>query len=141
MPRAGGDYTFVSRALHPALGFANNLAFTVLALTAFWGIGGTVYQGMTFGLSAYFDMMGRMTANPSLTALSAQMIAGPLGFALATIFVLIVISLNMTSRHITSLFIKIVFVVSMLNYVPPYVGFLTTSHQQYVTMFNDFTRE
>lgn len=138
MPRAGGTYTFVSR-VHPALGFATNFAWVIINLVFFWGVGGSVYIGMTFGLSSYLDMIGRITANPSLTALGPQMTSGFPSFILATIFLVICVGVCMLPQRLTSLTLKILFAVSMLNFIAPYIGFFTTSHAQYVTLFNDFT--
>src|SRR3989442_1127706 len=51
MPRSGGDYVFISRTLHPAIGFAANFSFA--AWNAIW-IG--VYSNWvaTVGLSGLF---------------------------------------------------------------------------------------
>ncbi len=137
MPRAGGDYTYVSRTISPAWGFANNFAFTMVGVIGFWGIAITVWIGMTFGLSSWLDIVGKMLANPSMAWWGGQM-SGPVAFILGAVFVLIVIGINMVSRRVTSLLLKMVFVVSILTYIAPYVGFLTTSHEQYVVLFNDF---
>jgi basic amino acid/polyamine antiporter, APA family len=55
MPRSGGDYVFISRTLHPALGFAANFSF--VGWNAIW-IG--VYSNWvaTVGLSGLFASLG-----------------------------------------------------------------------------------
>lgn len=138
MPRAGGDYTYVSRTLSPAWGFANNFAFTMVGVIGFWGIAITVWIGMTFGLTSWFDIVGKMIGSPSLSWWSGQM-TGPIGFVVGTILVLVVIGVNMISKRTVSTLLKVVFVISMLTYVAPVLGFATTSHEQYVRLFNDFS--
>lgn len=64
---------------------------------------------------------------------------GPIGFVVGTILVLVVIGVNMISKRTVSTLLKVVFVISMLTYVAPVLGFATTSHEQYVRLFNDFS--
>src|SRR5438309_1882706 len=51
MPRSGGDYVFISRTLHPAIGFAANFSF--VAWNAIW-IGVYANWVATVGLSGLF---------------------------------------------------------------------------------------
>src|SRR5438094_154162 len=82
VPRSGGDYTWVSRSLHPALGLASNLGFCFWA-TFFIGIY-AVYLGF-YGIgpvlrfifqSAYFGGEIKQGARNTLLAIpGAQVIA------------------------------------------------------------------
>lgn len=55
MPRSGGDYVFVSRCLHPSLGFASS--WTWVIMNVIWcGILGTWV--VTWGLRDLFGMLG-----------------------------------------------------------------------------------
>ena len=63
VPRSGGDYTWISRALHPAIAFASNLSFSFWA-TFFIGIY-AVYLGF-YGLGPFLRVLAAYTKNPDL---------------------------------------------------------------------------
>jgi APA family basic amino acid/polyamine antiporter len=67
VPRSGGDYTWVSRALHPSLGFASNLAFSFWA-TFFIGIY-AVYLGF-YGAGPVLRVLAVYTGNSGILGLS-----------------------------------------------------------------------
>jgi amino acid transporter len=71
MPRAGGDYIYVSRSLHPALGFMSN--FSMAAWTTYWNGWAFFYFG-NMGLYVLFGVWGVMTQNQGLMGLSQLML-------------------------------------------------------------------
>lgn len=82
MPRSGGDYVFISRTLHPALGFAANFSF--VGWNAVW-IG--VYSNWvaTVGLSGLFASLG-LTGGASFWSGLASAVSGHwAAFIIATI--------------------------------------------------------
>ena len=68
MPRAGGDYVFVSRTLHPALGFL--LAFTFIVWVLFY-TGAFVNWIFTLALGPSLSIIGSLEGNASLVSLSS----------------------------------------------------------------------
>lgn len=88
-PRSGGEYVFLSRAIHPAVGFIASLSF------AFWEV---FYAGIVsaflsiFGLSPLFATLGLQTHNGGLSAAGAWF-GGPTGTFVTGAVVIIGISL------------------------------------------------
>lgn len=87
MPRSGGDYVFVSRALHPSLGFMSNWMWVV------WNVVWCAVLGtwvVTWGLRDLIGMLGVLSSNASLLSLAADLTnpANPVTFTI-TAFVVI----------------------------------------------------
>jgi len=66
MPRSGGDYVFISRVIHPALGVASTLSYTIW--TIFFG-GVFTNWAMTVGAATVFQVTGSILNSPTLLAL------------------------------------------------------------------------
>jgi amino acid transporter len=74
MPRSGGDYVIISRALHPFLGFLSSWNWFVWL--AFWlAFGGYTFSSVA--LSTMFLTLGLVTGNSSLV-LIGEMLAEPI---------------------------------------------------------------
>ena len=66
VPRSGGDYAWVTRTLHPAVGFATSWALMI----GVWLYGNIVlnsYALSSFFLSSQFGVLGALTGNTMLT--------------------------------------------------------------------------
>src|SRR5688572_10615789 len=61
MPATGGDYVFVSRTLHPALGFLANWGFTACQL---YGLAINLGWIVTVGLAPALQALGMVTDSP-----------------------------------------------------------------------------
>jgi amino acid transporter len=67
MPRSGGDYVWVTRLVHPALGFMMSFAIFVFYLGFIGPVSGFA---MTLGLGTMFTNLGILTGNPTYTSLA-----------------------------------------------------------------------
>ncbi|HEV3035794.1 MAG TPA: APC family permease [Solirubrobacteraceae bacterium] len=91
-PRSGGDYVFVSRILHPALGFTSNLSYCIWGIF-YIGVSG-VFLGI-YGIAPLLRVLGASGGNRSLYE-AGNWFAEPLGnfvmaVALITVFTAIFI--------------------------------------------------
>jgi amino acid transporter len=80
-PRSGGDYVYVSRVLHPALGFTSNLSYCI------WGMFYVGVSGVFLGVYGVAPLLRVLGAYTSSTALSdaGNWFGEPLGqFLMAT---------------------------------------------------------
>ncbi|MFP3203453.1 MAG: amino acid permease [Sulfolobus sp.] len=69
VPRVAADYVYVSRNLHPALGFVGNAGYFLATVPLFMGITGITLQ--TFGLIPLLTILGYYTHNTSLISLGS----------------------------------------------------------------------
>ena len=87
MPRTGGDYVYVSRVIHPALGFMTNWLFT-LTVISFIGDAGYVFPSSA--LNIFVATIGQMTNNQYLVTHSVWFTTQPGEIVTGTILILAV---------------------------------------------------
>lgn len=75
IPRVAADYVYVSRYLHPALGFVGNAGYFLATVLLFMGITGITLQ--TFGLIPLLTILGYYTHNSTLISLGATIDSNP----------------------------------------------------------------
>jgi amino acid transporter len=88
MPRSGGDYVFVSRTLHPSLGFMSNWMWVI------WNVVWCAILGtwvVTWGLRDLVGMLGVLSSNSGLVSLSAELTnpANPITFSITALVVIL----------------------------------------------------
>lgn len=74
-PRAGGDYVYVSRVLHPALGFTSNLSYCIWG-TFYIGVSG-IFLGV-YGVAPLLRVIGAYSGNAGIADVG-NWFAEPLG--------------------------------------------------------------
>ncbi|MCL4552390.1 MAG: amino acid permease, partial [Candidatus Marsarchaeota archaeon] len=135
MPRSGGDYVFVSRILHPALGFTIN-----------WGITWSLFLGVamysatliSWTIVPTFATMGLATGNNGLVSLSESIntpgwtfLAGALAIGLIAAVMLL------GTKFIRNAF-RVLLAIAMLGLVLTMVLLFTTSQSEFAASFNAF---
>jgi amino acid transporter len=115
MPRSGGDYVFVSRTLHPWIGFAANFNITAwyLLVIAYFG-----YLLVPFGFSSAFTTLGAATNNHTFLSWGATLGTSKLwGFGIGAVTLVLVASLMSLSLRRALQIFKVLFGLSLISVV------------------------
>lgn len=138
MPRAGGDYVFQSRILHPALGFTALFAMVVwlwywLELSGFW------ISTMVFG--PLFSLLGAYLDNPTFLDVAAWFSTST-GIFWSAIVTNAVIAAAFVPGLRTYLKIQWwLFAGVIISLVTMFAILLTTSQQEFIANFNALMSE
>ncbi len=136
MPRSGGDYVFMSRALHPAIGLAANFAGYSFFLW-FW-IGEAVTLFSTFGLAPTLSVYGSLTGQ-QWAADAAAAFSSPITiFVVGTIALAIFAAVVLTSTRLYFWIQNIAMIVAILAIVV-IIGLLAaTTPSSFASVLNDY---
>ncbi len=132
MPRTGGDYVYVSRSLHPALGLALNFNFVVwLIFFIAWGS-----QAIsTLGLSTLFSSLAVITGDAGYQNLGAS-VSSPVGAFLigSTIIILSCLLLIVQTRAYFRLQ-NFSFIIAIAGVIISIFLLATNTHANFVQAF------
>ena len=110
MPRTGGDYIYVSRTLHPWLGFAANFN---LAAWYTVNIGFLAFLVPTLGMSSAFATLGVTADSSTLTRWSTDVTEKGWAFAIGAVVIIIVfLAVNVRMKQALR-FMKVIFIASL----------------------------
>lgn len=135
MPRSGGDYVFVSRILHPIIGFAANFNTTVWT-TFFTGILCSWVAG--FASSSALLTIGTVLENESLIEWSARVATKgwQFGVGLGTI-ILFTILVSLGTR-VTFRVLGAIFGIMIVGQVAALAVLAANGHSDFVSAFGDY---
>jgi APA family basic amino acid/polyamine antiporter len=138
MPRSGGDYVYLSRVVHPAVGFTANWGFT---WSQFLGLGLYSAFAVNFGIAIAFATLGNATGNDTLIDWSVDVSGDWPTFLIgAGILVLVLGVLSLNTRVIRNIFL-IGFIPALLGTFVTLGVLFTTSKEEFVAKFNAFMAE
>jgi amino acid transporter len=135
MPRAGGDYVFMSRSLHPSLGFVFNghLMIWYLVSTVFYTAGIT-----TFAIAPSLLILGTVTGNQSLIG-SANTLSAPLNVTIVgTVLIAIMVLVLLTGVRPTFKLTNVLVILSFVGYAVMLWLLAANNNADFVQVFNKF---
>lgn len=136
MPRSGGDYVFVSRTIHPWLGFAANFNITAwyLLVIAYFG-----YLLAPFGFSSAFTTLGAATNNHTFLSWGATLgTSKTWGFAIGAVTLVLVALLMSLSLHRALQIYKWLFAFSLISVVLSVILLLLHGRSDFVAAVGRF---
>lgn len=135
IPRSGGEYTYISRILHPVLGVMANVNVAFFGIV-FVGIAGAWFA--QWGLALSLRVAGSYLGNPALLDLSKTLATSEAKFIIGT--VLIVLYTLMFVRGLRTYFRyqRIVFVICAFALVLGAVVLLTGDPASFQSAFNTY---
>ena len=134
MPRAGGDYVFIGRILHPALGFAANWTMVVWNVIAF-GVWGT--YTITLGIAPGLASIGMVTGNEALISAAETSASEPIAaFISRTILILILAVLLTRGLRVTKIWWNTAVVIGLFGLIVGLFPLLLTSQAEFAAAFD-----
>ena len=138
LPRSGGDYVYLSRIVHPSLGFTANWGFT---WSQFLGLGLYAAFTVNFGVAVSLATLGQATESDRLVNWSED-VSGDwptflIGLALLATVLLV---LSLSTRVIRWIFL-IGFIPALIGTFITMIVFFTTTRDEFVQKFNAFMAE
>ncbi|MEM3638318.1 MAG: amino acid permease [Conexivisphaerales archaeon] len=133
MPRTGGDYIYVSRIIHPAVGFMANAMFVAIMVS--WA--GLFPQLMASqGLQMMFANLASATGNQYYLQLSSWLSSQAGQFEVGAVIVTIVILLMLLPTKWLFRFIVSLFIVQAIIFVWFIAALVPVSHSDFVNGFS-----
>ena len=138
MPRSGGGYVYLSRVVHPSLGFTANWGFT---WSQFLGLGLYSAFAVNFGIAIAFATLGNAIGNDTLVNWSVDVSGDWAVFLIGTaILLLVLLVLSLNTRVIRNIFL-IGFIPALLGTFVTIGVLFTTSKEEFAAKFNAFMAE
>jgi amino acid transporter len=126
MPRSGGDYIWMSRSLHPAIGFSSNFFFLWFECS----VGGALMWWVTqWSLAPMFDVLGNAALGGWLASTNGTFIVG------VVLFIVFGILITRGAKA-THYFLWIAFILSMISWVVYNGTLLSLGREGWIANFN-----
>jgi APA family basic amino acid/polyamine antiporter len=135
MPRSGGEYVFLGRVVHPAVGFTANWGFTWSQL-----LGMALYASFTvnFGVAIAFLTLGNVLDASGLVTAGEDVAKEWPTFLLGTAFIVLVAVILSLGPRVVRRFLNILFVPAILGSFVTLIVLLATSEAEFIANFNSF---
>ena len=133
MPRSGGDYVYVSRTLHPALGMMSSFNNTV-----WWFIYGGVPSAFfaRYGLGPFLRTIGDMAGSSTMVSWGNTLVGKTGTVVCGTILIVVLCAVFSRSLRLYFRIQNVLFVLAMASIVISIVVFAVKSHGDVVAAIN-----
>src|SRR3954454_15012852 len=130
MPRSGGDYVYVSRTLHPALGMMSSVNNTI-----WWFIYGGVPSAFfaRYGLGPFLRTVGEMSGSQTLVDWGNTLVGKRGTVICGTLLILALVLIFSRSLRLYFRVQNVLFLLAVLSIVLSIGAFLLTSHTEVVS--------
>lgn len=137
MPRVGGDYLFVSRVIHPAVGLASNACAVAAGLT---GAGFVAYAGVKLALAPTLQMIGALSGNSWWLHVANSVLEKGWTFAIGSVAVIGTGILAAYGTRFAGRIMTIFYLIAFVGGIVVIVIALFTSRASFASHLNSFSR-
>jgi amino acid transporter len=136
MPRTGGEYVWVSRVIHPSIGFMANFLVTFTFLSSI-SVGAS--WGVTYGLSPMLAAIGLISNNSGLISLAGTLGSVPTSFELTIVLQsMFVLTTLLGNKNVFRLMWGM-FISATIGAIVTVLAFFATPNSTFVSNFNHFS--
>ena len=137
MPRAGGDYVYVSRGLSPVLG--TGVALVFLIYQAVFSVGQNAWFTVTTALSPGLAVLGYAMNSPGITTLSTTIIQPTPSIVIGLVMLALTFVLTLVPTTTLHKVLQILSPIALLGYPVLYIVMLaTSSNSAFQSAFNAY---
>jgi len=133
MPRSGGDYVWLSRVLHPAVGFVANFGITLTILSY---VGSSTVEGIQWGLGEMFYDLGLVYGNQQYLNIASSLQGQDMTFLITAIAIVIVGAIAVSGPRITKTVTRYLILFCVFSGIVFVIVVLYAGQSTFVSSFN-----
>lgn len=136
MPRTGGDFVFISRLIHPAVGaMAGGALLLTFMLTG--GVNTAIFsqQYLPFG----FQALGSAFKSSGLTNIATDLTAKNTSFVVSLVLIVVLLALGLRSTRLLNRLMFWCILIATVGYLVVVIEFLIHGRSDFVSAFNHYS--